>query len=53
MARYGCTVCGWVYDEELGDEELGIEPGTLLEELPADFTCPECGESIERFEIAD
>ena len=28
MKKYVCDVCGWEYDEELGDAELGIEPGT-------------------------
>ena len=26
--RYICNVCGYVYDEELGDPDNGIEPGT-------------------------
>jgi len=40
--KYICDVCGWVYDEELGDEELGITPGTKFEDLPEDFLCPLC-----------
>ena len=31
MARYGCIVCGWIYDEEEGNEEMGIAPGTPFE----------------------
>ena len=27
MAKYVCTVCDYVYDEALGDEEHGIAPG--------------------------
>lgn len=26
--KYICNVCNWVYDEELGDPENGIAPGT-------------------------
>ena len=30
MAKYECTVCGYVYDPELGDSEGDIEPETHL-----------------------
>jgi rubredoxin len=49
MKRYRCTVCGWVYDPEVGVPERGIMPGIPFEQLPADFTCPECGASKEDF----
>ena len=42
MKKYVCDVCGWTYDEELGDEDLGIAPGTKFEDLPEDFECPLC-----------
>ena len=32
--KYACQICGWEYDEELGDPENGIAPGTLFDELP-------------------
>ena len=35
--KYVCDVCGWEYDEELGDPEHGIAPGTKFEDLPDDF----------------
>jgi flavin reductase (DIM6/NTAB) family NADH-FMN oxidoreductase RutF/rubredoxin len=41
--KYECTVCGHIYDEELGEPEAGIAPGTRFENLPADWTCPVCG----------
>lgn len=40
--KYICDVCNWVYDEELGDPENGIAPGTKFEDLPEDFECPLC-----------
>ena len=40
--KYVC-VCGGEYDEEKGDEELGIAPGTKFDDLPDDFICPVCG----------
>lgn len=53
MARYGCMICGWIYDEEAGYEEMGIAPGTTFEELPEDFVCPLCGVDKEQFDLAD
>ena len=40
--KYVCTVCGYVYDEETGDPDNGIAPGTLWKDVPDDFTCPLC-----------
>ena len=37
--KYVCQACGFVYDEELGDPERGIAPGTKFEDLPEDYTC--------------
>jgi len=37
-----CEVCGWVYDEKKGWPEEGIAPGTRWEEVPENWTCPEC-----------
>lgn len=53
MAKYVCKVCGWVYDEELGDEENGIMPGTLFKDLPENFVCPLCGVGLDEFEIEE
>ena len=47
--KYVCDVCGYVYDEELGDPENGIEPGTPWDELPEDFACPLCGGGKDLF----
>ena len=40
--KYVCDVCGWIYDETVGDADLGIAPGTKFEDLPEDFLCPLC-----------
>ena len=53
MKRYVCDACGWEYDEELGDEELGIAPGTKFEDLPDDFECPLCGVGKDMFSEAE
>lgn len=49
-AKYSCSVCGYVYDPELGDMERGIKPGTKFEELPDDWVCPICGADKSKFE---
>jgi len=50
MAKYRCTVCGYIYDPELGDPDSGIKPGTLFEEIPDDWVCPICGAAKSEFE---
>ena len=49
MAKYVCDVCGWVYDETLGDPDNGIAAGTKFEELPSEFECPLCGVDKDSF----
>jgi len=48
--KYKCTVCGYVYDPELGDPDGGIKPGTPFEEIPDDWVCPVCGAAKSEFE---
>ncbi len=48
--KYRCTVCGYVYDPELGDPDGSIKPGTPFEEIPADWVCPVCGAAKDEFE---
>ena len=50
MAKYKCSVCGYVYDPELGDPDGGIKPGTSFEKLRDDWVCPVCGASKDQFE---
>lgn len=50
MRKFECTACGYIYDEELGDPDSGIAPGTKWEDLPDDWVCPMCGVSKEEFE---
>lgn len=48
--KYRCTVCGYVYDPEKGDDTSGVPPGTPFDKLPADWVCPVCGAAKEMFE---
>ena len=51
--RYLCLLCGFIYDEEQGWAEDGIEPGTRWEDVPDDWICPECGATKEDFEMIE
>ncbi|MEM0350806.1 MAG: rubredoxin [Archaeoglobaceae archaeon] len=48
--KYQCTVCGYVYNEDEGDPESGVPPGTKWEDLPEDWVCPICGATKDQFE---
>ena len=50
MAKYRCTVCGYVYDPEVGDPDGDIKPGTPFEDIPDTWVCPVCGASKDQFE---
>ena len=50
--KYVCDLCGWEYDEEAGDPENGIAPGTKFEDLPDVFVCPLCGADKSSFSEA-
>jgi rubredoxin len=45
-----CTICGWIYDPELGDADNGVAQGTKWEDVPEDWVCPECGAPKSVFE---
>ena len=49
MAKYQCNVCGWIYDPVKGDASQNISGGTAFENLPEDWTCPECGAGKDEF----
>ena len=49
-AKYKCSVCGYIYDPELGDPDGGIKPGTPFEAIPDDWVCPVCGAAKSKFE---
>jgi flavin reductase (DIM6/NTAB) family NADH-FMN oxidoreductase RutF/rubredoxin len=46
---YICSVCGYIYDPLIGDEERGIPPGTSFEDLPDNWECPVCSAAKSLF----
>lgn len=53
MKKYECTVCGYIYDPAIGDEDGGIEAGVAFENLPDDWECPVCGVGKDEFEVCE
>ena len=51
MKKWICTVCGFIYDEELGLPEEGIAPGTFWSDVPDDWLCPDCSVGKEDFDM--
>ncbi|HZK30392.1 MAG TPA: thiamine pyrophosphate-dependent enzyme [Methanoregula sp.] len=49
MAQWKCTVCGYIYDETMGDPKGGITKETPFEKLPDTWTCPVCGAGKDAF----
>ena len=47
--KYICQICGYEYDEEVGDPDNGIAAGTKFEDLPDDFVCPLFGVGKDQF----
>ena len=51
--KYVCEVCGYVYDEAVGDPENGVSAGTVWENVPNDWHCPLCAVGKEQFTKED
>ena len=52
MSTYECTLCGYIYDPDEGDDTADIAPGVSFDDLPDDWVCPICGASKDDFEKA-
>ncbi|MBW2147901.1 MAG: rubredoxin [Deltaproteobacteria bacterium] len=50
MEKWECTVCGYIYEEENGDPENNVAPGTRWADVPEDWLCPVCGAGKDMFE---
>lgn len=51
MARWKCSVCGYIYTEENGESATNTPPGTGFSDLPADWKCPVCGAAKSAFAL--
>ncbi len=43
MKKYRCSVCGYIYDP-------AEKNNVAFQDLPDDWTCPECGVEKDQFE---
>ncbi len=48
-----CLICDWHYDPETGAPSQGIAAGTGFDDLPSDWTCPDCGASKDDFVMVE
>ena len=53
MQKWQCIVCGFIYDQEKGLPEENIAPGTAWDDIPDDWSCPECGVGKADFEMVE
>jgi len=53
MKKWQCLVCGHIYDEAQGDPEHGVPPGTRWEDVPENWTCPDCGVGKSEFVMVE
>jgi rubredoxin len=53
MKQWLCIVCGFIYDENIGIPEDGIPPGTKFNDIPENWSCPDCGVTKSDFELIE
>lgn len=50
---YQCATCGFIYEEAEGLASEGFPPGTRWADIPAGWSCPDCGMSKSQFEMVE
>jgi rubredoxin len=45
--------CGFEYDEARGRKEEGFAPGPMWNDIPDDWTCPDCGAATADFSMVE
>lgn len=50
IMKFICTLCNYILEEADGLPASGIEPGTKFENLPEDWSCPDCAAKKEFFQ---
>jgi rubredoxin len=51
--RFMCLLCGYIYDEEAGAPDEGLEPGTRWDDVPLNWQCPDCAATKDDFEMIE
>ena len=51
--KYRCMECEHLSDEESGDPDSGLAPGTLWDDIPDDWACPICGAPKSFFKLIE
>jgi flavin reductase (DIM6/NTAB) family NADH-FMN oxidoreductase RutF/rubredoxin len=51
--KYKCSVCGYIYDPDNGDDANDIHPGIAFADLPDNYVCPLCGADKSFFTITE
>lgn len=51
LKTYMCLLCGFIYDEVKGWPQDGIAPETRWDDIPMNWTCPDCGARKDDFEM--
>lgn len=49
VKKFKCSVCGYIYDPEKGDDKGVIPEGTAFLKLPENWVCPVCGAQKSKF----
>jgi len=50
VTKYKCSVCGYLYEPDLGDPDGGAPAGAEFKVVYGGWTCPICGASKGQFE---
>ncbi len=50
---FRCIQCGFEYDEALGWPEDGIAPSARWDDIPEDWSCPDCGAAKSDVEMVE
>ncbi len=49
--KWQCVLCAFAYDEALGMPDEGIAPGTRWEDVPENWSCPDCAAAKSEFQM--
>lgn len=51
--KWVCQVCGYIYGSATGDSKGGISQGTVYDDLPDTWCCPDCGAGKSQFDAME